>query len=217
MMKIEFGLAVSIAALLSGCGDAPQPPANRADVERPSPPASPVTETAPRIIEQRAKPLIGEAIVLAEWRKADNRGACAPLALRSDGGAGGTPRPATFSGGWAVAFDQPGLRSAYGVAGAGLLPEDRDNFAVKVNRLARQWPLVRRWDAGANLPAGSAAGYGLEGAEPYPEGSQEVGRQSLAYLRIRGQQCQYNVWSKLGRDHLELLLGQLEMIARRAS
>ncbi len=84
---------------------------------------------------------------------------------------------------------------------------------VKVDRLARQWPLVRRWEAGTNLPAGSAAGYGLQGALPYPEGSQGAGEQSLAFLLIRGQQCQYNVWSKLGRDHLELLLGELEMVA----
>jgi len=214
MPRIEFVLAaIMVASLVGGCDRAGDGPAARADAKMRSGSASPDIKTVPRGIEQVAKPLIGAAIVLAEWRKADNRGACAPLAFRSDGGAGGTPRRATYSGGWAVAFDQPSLRSAYGVAGAGLLPEDRDNFAVKVDRLARQWPLVRRWDAGENLPAGSAAGYGLEGvATPYPEGSQAVGEQSLAYLRIRGQQCQYNVWSKLGRDHLERLLGEIEMI-----
>ena len=110
MVKIETGFALAVTALLGGCDVAPQPP---------------VTETAPRIIEQAAKPLIGESLVLAEWRKADNRAACAPLAFRSDGGAGGTARRAAFSGGWAVAFDQPDMSSAYGVAGAGLLPEDR--------------------------------------------------------------------------------------------
>lgn len=111
-----------------------------------------------------------------------------------------------------MAFDQPERRSAYGFAGVGLMREDRDDFAVKVDRLARQWPFMRRWDAGDNLPAGSAAGYGLEGARDYPRGSSGFGRQSVAYLRIPGQACLYNIWSWLGRDHLERLLGELVLL-----
>ncbi|HEY5610921.1 MAG TPA: hypothetical protein VIL97_06930 [Thermoanaerobaculia bacterium] len=33
-----------------------------------------------------------------------------------------------------------------------------------------------------------------------------------AYLRIAGQQCLYNLWSRLGRDHLELLLDELRLV-----
>lgn len=201
MVKIEYGLALSIVILLGGCEIAPRPPA---------------TATASRNVGQAAKALIGESLVLAEWGRADNRAACFPLAFRSDGGAGGTPSRATASGGWAVGFDQPDLRSAYGIAGVGLLREDRDSFTVKVDRLARQWPAIREWEAGENLPAGTAAGYGPQESEPAieptPEGSQASSQQWLAHLRIRGQQCRYEVWSKLGRDHLELLLGEIEVI-----
>lgn len=155
----------------------------------------------------------GRALVLAEWRKADNRADCAPLAFRADGPIDGTPRRANFSGGWAVAFDLPNLRSAYGLAGPGIIPQDKADFAAQVDRITRQWPLIRRWDSSGNLPAGSIAGYGLQGAKPYagpaPQGS---GQQSLAYVRIPGQTCTYNVWTRLGRDHLELLLDNLALV-----
>lgn len=157
-------------------------------------------------------PMIGEKIARAEWSKAANRASCAPLALKSDAKAGGTARAATYSGGWAVAFDQRERRSAYGFAGVGALPDDRLDFALQVDRLARQWPYVRRWDEGDNLPVGSAAGYGLEGFQDYPSGSSGFGRQSVAYLRIPGQSCLYNIWSRLGRDHLELVLGELVLL-----
>ncbi|MES2903364.1 MAG: hypothetical protein V4696_04185 [Pseudomonadota bacterium] len=156
--------------------------------------------------------MLGEKIARAEWSKASNRTACSPLGLRSDAKAGGTARAAIFSGGWAVAFDQPDRRSAYGFAGAGALPDDKLDFTLLVDRLAREWPYVRRWDAGDNLPSGSAAGYGLEGFQDYPAGSSGFGRRSVAYLRIPGQSCLYNIWSRLGRDHLELMLGELALL-----
>lgn len=34
----------------------------------------------------------------------------------------------------------------------------------------------------------------------------------LAYLRVTGQRCLYNVWSQLGRSHLEALLGELRVV-----
>ncbi len=213
-------LAASALALLGGCGqpapDASAVPSRNAEVAGTTAPSAtpdpiPAKPAAPAA-KPPAAPLLGQSIVLAEWRKAANRATCAPLALQSDVKTDGKPRPATFSGGWAVAFDQPDRRSAYGFAGVGALPEDRQDFAVHVDRLARQWPYVRRWDAGQNLPAGSIAGYGLEGAKDYPPGSSGFGQQSVAYLRIPGQQCLYNVWSKLSRDHLELLLDQLALL-----
>jgi hypothetical protein len=173
-------------------------------------PAQPVNEATP---EPPPRPLIGEAIALAEWRKADNRAECAPLALVSDVGGNGTPRRANFSGGWAVAFDRPNLRSAYGFAGPGLLPDDGEAHEARVAALEVQWPYMRHFRQGENLPDGSAAGYGLEGAEAYsaanPDGR---GQDSLAYLRIPGQACQYNIWSKLGRAHLEALLSNLRVV-----
>jgi hypothetical protein len=157
--------------------------------------------------------MIGETIARAEWRRAENRAGCAPLALRSDDGAGGTSRRAQFGGGWGVAFDTPRLRSAYGFAGGGALPDDGDEFSAKVDRLARQWPLMRRWGPGQNLPEGTAAGFGVEGASPYPDDNPRGrGLHSVAYVHIPGQSCLYNVWSRLSRDHLESILGNLILL-----
>lgn len=152
-------------------------------------------------------------IALAEWRKSEQPHTCAPLALTSDAGAQGTARRAEFSGGWGVAFDQPGLRSAYGFAGTGFLPEDLDEVAAQRARLAAQWPYFREL---AQLPKPSFAGYGIEGAKDYPADKPDGrGKNSIAYVRVAGQQCDYNVWSKLGRAHLEHLLEHLELLPTR--
>jgi hypothetical protein len=123
------------------------------------------------------------------WNQAQNRNTCAPLAFAQLGeGAGATPRAATFSGGWSVAYDMPTLRSAFGIAGTGVKAADPSY---------NEWPYRREW------PDGSTAGYGPEGGS---------GPNQLAYLRIAGQQCLYNVWSRLGRAHLEQLLESLRFI-----
>ncbi len=220
-MMGRLAILGTVAVLLAGCGQDATAPTDRSAEEnepvtdstaRTDVPLTPSTaEVAPADTAMSVAPLLGEKTARAEWSKAANRATCAPLALRSDK-AGGKPRPATFSGGWAVAFDQPDRRSAYGFAGVGALPEDRQDFAVHVDRLAKQWPYVRRWSAGENLPAGSIAGYGLKGAKDYTAGSSGFGQQSVAYLRIPGQKCMYNIWSRLSRDHLELLLDQLELV-----
>lgn len=99
-----------------------------------------------------------------------------------------TPRPAQFGGGWAVAYDLPGLRSAFGVAGTG---------ASASGDTYHDWPHRQAW------ADGSSAGYGPEGGE---------GPKQLAYLKIEGQQCLYNVWSQLGTPHLEHLLRHLRFV-----
>lgn len=157
--------------------------------------------------------LIGERRARAEWAKAENRKSCAPLALAAPGDPEGTPRAATFGGGWAVAFDLPGLRSAYGFAGTGLLPGDKADSKVQRRRLAGQWPYFRDL---AHLPKPSFAGYGQEGAEAYPASNPGgAGLHSLAYLRIGGQRCTYNVWSRISRAHLEWLLDNLRVLRRK--
>lgn len=129
-------------------------------------------------------------VYLEQWRRAENRATCALIAPSSLGtGEGTAPRAATFSGGWAVAYDQPGLRSAFGVAGTGA-PAAEPSYD--------EWPFSRRW------ADGSSAGYGPEGGS---------GPNQLAYLRIAGQGCLYNVWSRLGREHLEHLLAHLRFVA----
>ena len=130
------------------------------------------------------------AVYPAAWKAAENRATCrliAPAALGA--GDGATARVATFGGGWAVAYDEGGVRSAFGVAGTGVKAADSTY---------RDWPHTRRWSDGSN------AGYGPEGGG--------VGPNQLAYLRIAGQGCLYNVWSRLGITHLEYLLEQLRFV-----
>lgn len=165
----------------------------------------PVAIPKPPVVDPAAR-----RIALAEWRKSDKPETCVPLALKSDGGGAGTARRANFSGGWGVAFDQPGLRSAYGIAGTGYLPQDTESVDKQRARLAAQWPLFRELE---HLPSPSFAGYGIEGAKAYPASNPDGrGESSIAYVRIGGQQCDYNVWSKLGRAHLEHLLENLELL-----
>jgi hypothetical protein len=129
------------------------------------------------------------AVYVDEWNRAANRNTCGLFAFVQLGeGAGATPRAATFSGGWSVAYDLPDQRSAFGIAGTGVSATD-DTYA--------QWPHQRIW------ADGSFAGYGPEGG---------TGPNQLAYLRIAGQQCLYNVWSRLSRDHLEQLLESIRRV-----
>jgi hypothetical protein len=88
-----------------------------------------------------------------------------------------------------VAYDTRDVRSAFGVAGTGARATD-DTY--------RDWPHTLRWSDG------STAGYGPEGG---------TGPNQLAYVRIAGQTCLYNVWSRLGVRHLEYLIDQLRFVA----
>lgn len=152
-------------------------------------PDSPSAQRAP----WQQPPLAADAVppvYLEQWRQAENRASCAPMApdaLRAPAEA--SARAARFSGGWGVAYDLPDLRSAFGVAGTGVEPSE-DTYA--------DWPNKKTW------PDGSTVGYGPEGGD---------GPKSLAYLQISGQECLYNVWSQLGVDHLEFLLDHLRFIA----
>jgi hypothetical protein len=129
------------------------------------------------------------SVHIAVWRAAENRSTCAPVGFSSAPRADeASPRAATFSGGWGVAYDLPDLRSAFGVAGTGV-----EAAASTYD----QWPYTRAWSDG------SSVGYGPEGG---------TGPNQLAYLRIAGQGCLYNMWSRLGTTHLESLLGSIRFI-----
>jgi hypothetical protein len=147
----------------------------------------------PRSAPWRAEPLARAtvpAVYFEQWQKAENRATCAVIAPRSLGPEGeeATPRAANFSGGWAVAYDLPSVRSAFGVAGAGVKASDPSY---------NEWPYVYDWGDGSKVEYG-------------PEGGQ--GPKQLAYVKIQGQDCLYNVWSALGREHLELLLRELRFV-----
>ena len=138
---------------------------------------------------QGARMANAPAVYKQVWEKAENKSTCAPIAFAQLGeGANATPRAATFSGGWSVAYDLATLRSAFGVAGTGVKAADPSYD---------EWPYRKAWSDG------STAGYGPEGG---------TGPNQLAYLRIAGQQCLYNVWSRLGRAHLETLLESIRFV-----
>lgn len=125
------------------------------------------------------------------WRAAENRTGCALLAPRglSAEMTAATPRKATFSGGWAVAYDLPQERSAFGIAGSGTNAWDPGIYA--------DWPHNMNWSDG------SSVGYGPEGGS---------GPNWLAYVKVRGQQCLYNVWSRRGKVHLEQIIDSLRIV-----
>ena len=173
-------LAVGVFAVALAVGCTPPPRADPA----PSTAARPAPWSNATLRRGAVAPVFA-----TQWQAADNRASCgllAPVALGE--GQGATPRAATFSGGWAVAYDLPDVRSAFGIAGTGSLATDPSYDA---------WPLRQRW------ADGSTAGYGPEGG---------TGPNQLAYLRIAGQRCLYNVWSRLGQQHLEYLLQQLRFV-----
>ena len=214
-MTLRVPLACAVLLLCAACERVEDPPpvTPRTDAavggEAGAAPTPTPTASQPAAAPGRPR-LAAAAIVLDQWQEAGNRARCAPLSFASAGGARGAPRPADFSGGWAVAFDLPNMRSAYGVAGPGLVPADEEGADAQRARLQRQWPYFRDL---AQLPQPAFAGYGIEGAAAYPAAnSNGLGENSLAYLRVGDQACTYNVWSRLGRAHLETLLDSLRVV-----
>ena len=151
------------------------------------------TPPLPKTAPWRSTPiprLAVPAVYVEQWSKAENRDTCALIAFRGLGekGAGAHSRAANFAGGWAVAYDLPELRSAFGIAGAGVKADDPSYD---------KWPYIYEWGDGSKVEYG-------------PEGGQ--GPNQLAYLRIQGQDCLYNVWSRLGKEHLEQLIRELRFV-----
>lgn len=182
---VLFPLLLALIAV-SACNGSPEtqrPPTLDTPADaRPTAPWSGPTLTAEEV----------PAEYLAAWGDAENRDWCALLAFDHPPPRGADvaaqPRVARFGGGWGVAYDLPDLRSAFGVAGTGVEPGP-DTYD--------DWPHRREWRDG------SRADYGPEGGS---------GPKQLAYLRVEGQRCLYNVWSHLGRTHLEELLESLRFV-----
>jgi hypothetical protein len=165
-----------IVVAVSGCAS------SSGEIAIPQPAPAPWREAA--LSRTEIAPAYGTA-----WNAAANRATCALVAFSNSGLiANATARIATFSGGWAVAYDRADLRSAFGIAGSGSLASDS----------------TYRWSSNITWADGSTATYGPEGG---------TGPNQLAYLRINGQGCLYNVWSRLGREHLEGLLNSIRLVA----
>ncbi|HEX6598251.1 MAG TPA: hypothetical protein VF034_02945 [Gemmatimonadaceae bacterium] len=186
-MRLRLLLVVLASAL--ACRPAAVPPAS------PSSPSSPVPDERAPASWSNARLAVAAVpeVYVSAWRAAENRKHCALLAparLSPDVEGEARPRAATFSGGWGVAYDLPSQRSAFGVAGTGASAWSGDVYD--------QWPERRVY------ADGSRVGYGPEGG---------TGPNWLAYVRIPGQDCLYNVWSRRGQADLERLLGELRFVA----
>ena len=123
-------------------------------------------------------------VLIEQWRKAENRASCAPLWV--DDASVGDVRARYFGGGWGVTVRNP---RRWGVAGAGVIASPQD---------------VTKWKFHRENAAGIRAGYGLEGFDMGPDW--------LAYVLVPGQSCLYNVWSSLGKEHLEHLVDHLRLV-----
>jgi hypothetical protein len=158
-----------------------------------APATRPATSVAPSPVPPWTRaPLPAAAVpgpVSRAWRAAPGRAAC-PLLLPADlgAGAGAGPSPGTpLFDGWAVRWDLPGQpkgeRGLFGIDGephlAATSPEP--------------WPLRRSW------PDGGVAAYGRAPAD---------GTWTAA-LTVPGRDCDYTVWTRIDRAHLEHLLDHL--------
>lgn len=141
--------------------------------------------------------------LLGAWERADNREWCAPLAPRSFGVAeGARARTSELEGGWAVEFDRRGMpgiardgtacercgRGVFGIAGTGMTP---DELAGEVE--AGPEPSFR------------------DGSHAEVEVAEEE-RIAAATITVSGQGCVYQVWSSLGREHVEALVRELRLV-----
>lgn len=125
-----------------------------------------------------------------EWRKSGNRDHCALLALSdAEKEPRIKPRRANFIGGWAIVYDTPTVRGAFGIAGTGL--------DLKKPEEVLRFPNIIKWSDG------SIASYGLEGG---------YGPDYVAYLSVAVQTCMYNIWSSRGKEHIEHLISSLRLV-----
>lgn len=154
-------------------------PADPQDGPLPAPPWS-----APSLELIAVKPAIVDA-----WLSAENQLWCTALYPAGFETGDAEIRQAEFAGGWAVAWDLPELRSAFGIAGVGLSPAD-DTGIRMVNQVHYE---------------GVVIGYDGEGFDP-------SNPRRLAEFAIPGQGCMYQVWSELGDDHLVALVDSLRFV-----
>jgi len=156
----------------------------------------------------QAEPIAGESApgeLLSAWIEADNRDWCAPIAPAELSSA--EARPAYYSGGWAVEFDVSGLpgigadgapcarcgRGAFGIAGTALMVDDEDPMEAEEH--------------------GFRDGSHVRIEAPVGDEEEDVGLVGhVATLKIQGQDCVYQVWSLVGDEHLEELVGRLRFV-----
>ncbi len=156
--------------------------------------------TAPPVAPARAP-----AELLAAWAASPNRDVCAPLVPGDIEGA--HARRADYDGGWAVEFDKQGMpgvsrnghactscgRGAFGIAGTGISTDDEEELEAE-EMVLRDGSRVRFEPA----------------VDEEDEENGVAGR--VATIKIRGQECVYQVWSFSGDEHLESLIRDLRFV-----
>ena len=155
----------------------------RVDPEENSLPAPPWSSTTLELIAV-------DPVIVDEWMAAENQLWCSALYPAELDPDDAEIRAAQFAGGWALAWDLPDLRSAFGVAGVGLSPAE-DTGIRMINQVHYE---------------GVVVGYDGEGFDPSNE-------RRLAEFAIPGQGCVYQVWSELGDDHLVSLVDSLRFVS----
>ena len=133
-----------------------------------------------------------DAVYHQEWIKSDSRSLCPILALPKQAVSHLTAhkvRRANFYGGWGVAYDLPDMRSAYGVANAGI---------TDLNGIFNDWPYNVTYQDGSILR------YGQEGGD--------LDANWLAYLVLLDNGCFYNIWSGQNKEHLEQIISDLRIV-----
>jgi len=162
----------------------PPPPEDKPAEPPPPPPPPPALDPPPWAADALDSAKVPK-VYLAELKKAKNKATC-PLLVITDVADGAKPRAANFDGGWAVAYDTKKVRSAFGVAGAGIEKGGGPG-----------WPNNIKWSDG------STAGYGPEGG---------TGPKSLAYVEVSDAGCLYNVCSAMGEEHLVQVIKSLRHV-----
>ena len=199
---IRLPLAALIGLLLACSSSVPDEEPSGDSSPASPPPSAPTLAAAPWAGARLSRADI-PAVYVAQWEKAENRATCSALGFASLGeGAGARPRPANFSGGWAVAYDKPGEpgveangqfcadcgRGTFGIAGTG---------ADAIGATPPDGAEIIEWSDG------SSASLFLQGG---------TGPGHLAYVTVRGERCLYNVWTYLGMEHLQFLVQNLRYV-----
>ncbi len=140
--------------------------------------------------------------LLQAWTRAENQGWCAPLAPATLGaGEGARARTGSAPGGWSLEFDRRGSagigangevcttcgRGAFGITGTAMNAEDAEDL---LGPGATVFADGGRIDVQANADEPAA----------------------VATVVVPGQDCVYQVWSFLGREHLDELVSGLRLV-----
>ena len=138
--------------------------------------------------------------VLMAWASAENRNWCAPMAPPALEGV--SARASELDGGWVVEFDQPG-QPGVGIDGEACSDCGRGVFGIAGTSMGI--------DEMIETPRPSFA----DGSAT--EVSPEDGSVVSATIAVPGQGCVYQVWSFLGAEHLEVMMGSLRFVETSTS